>query len=145
MSCSRRQALAALTSVGTLAFLAACASDATTSPDVPDAVMVTASQVVVRLDLLDALRTADSAYVLGKLNLIVLRLTGDDYRVFTNICTHAGCGISLFEGQRMKCPCHGSEFDINGRNVLGPAPLPLQQFASTFDASSRTLRIERRA
>lgn len=107
----------------------------------PDAVSVAPGEVVIRLDLLDALRTANSAYVLGSQQVIVLRLIGDDYRAFTNVCTHAGCGIYLFESQRMRCQCHGSEYDVDGRNVAGPAPLPLQQYRTSLDAARQMLRI----
>lgn len=142
-TCSRRAAVTALASAGALALLAACASDESTAPPRPGAVTVTAAQVVIQLDLLDALRSDGSAYVLRELQMIVLRLTIDDYRTFTNLCTHSGCGIGLFESQRMKCQCHGSEFDVDGRNVAGPAPEPLARYLTTFAASRRTLSITR--
>ena len=127
-----------------MALLSACGSDGGTAPDGIDAVTVTGETITIRLDRLDALRTPDTACVLGAQNLIVLRLAGDDYRAFTNVCTHAGCGIFFFESPRMRCQCHGSEFDVSGRNVAGPAPSPLTRYATTLDAAGTTLRIDRR-
>jgi len=46
------------------------------------------------------------------------------------VCTHLGC-ITIWQEseQRFKCPCHGSGFALDGRNVEGPAPRPLERYA----------------
>lgn len=46
------------------------------------------------------------------------------------VCTHLGC-ITLWQAneQRFKCPCHGSGFSVDGINVEGPAPRPLERCA----------------
>jgi cytochrome b6-f complex iron-sulfur subunit len=42
------------------------------------------------------------------------------------VCTHLGCTPNWFPGeQRFKCPCHGSNYNLEGEVVAGPAPLPL--------------------
>ncbi|HYW95702.1 MAG TPA: ubiquinol-cytochrome c reductase iron-sulfur subunit [Bacteroidales bacterium] len=41
--------------------------------------------------------------------------------VFSAHCTHLGCIIDQTEGDRLVCPCHGSEYDLNGDVVKGPA------------------------
>ncbi|MGK7346607.1 MAG: ubiquinol-cytochrome c reductase iron-sulfur subunit [Candidatus Nitrospinota bacterium M3_3B_026] len=42
------------------------------------------------------------------------------------VCTHLGCTPNWFPGeQRFKCPCHGSNYNLEGEVVSGPAPLPL--------------------
>ena len=69
-------------------------------------------------------------------NVIAVHLTGNDYRAFTNICTHAGCGITLFLEGRFRCQCHGSEYDAEGTNVAGPAPLPLKRYRVSLDGSA---------
>jgi Rieske Fe-S protein len=40
------------------------------------------------------------------------------------ICTHQGCTVAV-DGKELKCPCHGSVYDLTGANVSGPAPSPL--------------------
>ena len=45
-------------------------------------------------------------------------------RVQTAVCTHLGCTVNMVE-TGYACPCHGSTYDIHGRNTGGPAPLPL--------------------
>lgn len=45
-------------------------------------------------------------------------------------CTHLGCTPGWFEAEkRFKCPCHGSNFDVNGDVIAGPAPRPLYRAA----------------
>ena len=44
------------------------------------------------------------------------------------VCTHLGCTVEWQSGQsRFVCPCHGSQYDAQGRVVRGPArrSLPL--------------------
>ena len=46
------------------------------------------------------------------------------------ICTHLGCTPNWFASEvRFKCPCHGSNFLLDGTNVAGPAPVPLYRAA----------------
>lgn len=52
----------------------------------------------------------------------------------SNICTHLGCITQWHEDANMvECPCHGSEFAMNGRVIRGPAPRPLPHFALTLE------------
>jgi cytochrome b6-f complex iron-sulfur subunit len=139
--CSRRHAVQALVLMGVSLATAACTEDAPTEPGVSDAVTVAGPLITIALSRLDGLRAPGSAYVLRAQSVIILRIAERDYRAFTNICTHSGCGISLFESGRMRCQCHGSEFDTEGKNVSGPAPLPLVQYASSLDAVTNTLTI----
>jgi cytochrome b6-f complex iron-sulfur subunit len=58
----------------------------------------------------------------------------DGMYVLVAICTHLGCTpIWHADEQRIKCPCHGSNFLIDGQNVAGPAPVPLFRAAITLD------------
>jgi len=50
------------------------------------------------------------------------------------ICTHLGCTpIWHPTEERFKCPCHGSNFLIDGTNVAGPAPVPLFRTAISLN------------
>lgn len=45
---------------------------------------------------------------------------------FLAYCRHLGCTPNWVESERLfKCPCHGSNYDIEGDVVAGPAPAPL--------------------
>ena len=53
---------------------------------------------------------------------------GGDIKEFglNAICTHLGCVVPWDSGaNKFICPCHGSQYDTNGKVVRGPAPLSL--------------------
>merc|ERR1712216_276489 len=42
------------------------------------------------------------------------------------VCTHLGCVVPWnIAALKYQCPCHGSQYDFNGKVVRGPAPLSL--------------------
>lgn len=41
--------------------------------------------------------------------------------VLSSHCTHLGCKINKVEKGRLACPCHGSEYDLDGNVLKGPA------------------------
>jgi menaquinol-cytochrome c reductase iron-sulfur subunit len=44
-------------------------------------------------------------------------------------CTHLGCAYHWDTGKSdFVCPCHGSEFALDGTVLSGPAPRPLDRF-----------------
>jgi Rieske Fe-S protein len=53
----------------------------------------------------------------------------DDNGLFaiSAICTHLGCIVSSSEFG-FQCPCHGSQYNQDGKVIGGPAPRPLEWF-----------------
>jgi thiosulfate dehydrogenase [quinone] large subunit len=45
-------------------------------------------------------------------------------------CTHRGCQPEPV-GERLVCPCHGSQFSLDGSVLEGPADRPLTRYAVT--------------
>jgi menaquinol-cytochrome c reductase iron-sulfur subunit len=60
---------------------------------------------------------------------------GSSYRILSTVCTHMQCNVHFDEaiGQFL-CPCHGGLYTIDGRNVGGPPPKPLPEYAHRVDA-----------
>ena len=51
-------------------------------------------------------------------------------KVFSNICTHAGCALAV-NGANLGCDCHGSEFSgFDGAVIMGPAMVALTVYRS---------------
>ncbi len=61
---------------------------------------------------------------------IIVAQDANGFYAYTAICTHQGClvGKPASTGRTI-CPCHGSEFDGNGKVLVGPASSPLKHFA----------------
>ncbi len=64
--------------------------------------------------------------------IYVFHRGGDDYVAVWTRCTHRGCQVAP-AGERLVCPCHGSEYTREGRVVQGPAVHDLQRFSVTAD------------
>lgn len=59
--------------------------------------------------------------------IYVLALGNGRYAAVSPICTHLGCTVEIEEG-RLVCPCHGSNYDREGRVLRGPAERPLGRY-----------------
>lgn len=60
---------------------------------------------------------------------ILVRTPAGDLRAFTAICTHLACTVQYRSDlNHIWCACHNGHFDLNGRNVAGPPPKPLEPF-----------------
>jgi Rieske Fe-S protein len=57
-------------------------------------------------------------------------------------CSHLGCTINKVEGEKLVCPCHGSEFNLNGEAVKGPAYKPLKSYAYKESADKQQIIVQ---
>jgi len=65
--------------------------------------------------------------------LLIMNADGT-YRALSATCTHLGCTVQYRSDLRqIWCACHNGIYDLNGRNVSGPPPRPLD----VFDVHSR--------
>lgn len=62
--------------------------------------------------------------------ICIYRISDKKYVAALLKCTHRGCELNV-GGGIYSCPCHGSEFDIQGKVLEGPADQNLQLF-NTF-------------
>jgi len=66
----------------------------------------------------------------GRKPVILIRTESGDFRAFSATCTHLDCIVQYRSdlGQ-IQCACHNGLYDLAGRNVSGPPPRPLEEFA----------------
>ena len=51
------------------------------------------------------------------------------YRALSAVCTHLSCTVQYRNDLReIWCACHNGLYDLNGRNISGPPPRPLDAF-----------------
>lgn len=60
----------------------------------------------------------------------LLMLTAEgEYRALSAVCTHLSCTVQYRNDlHQVWCACHNGLYDLNGRNVSGPPPRPLDAF-----------------
>ena len=70
----------------------------------------------------------------GDTPAIVIK-NGDELRAYSLVCTHAHCTLQYAdESKRFLCPCHGGEFDEQGKVVKAPPQEPMHRlFTSVHD------------
>ncbi len=60
---------------------------------------------------------------------ILVRTPSGELRAFTAVCTHLGCTVQYRAAREdIWCPCHNGVYDLNGKNVSGPPPRPLEPY-----------------
>jgi len=60
---------------------------------------------------------------------ILVRTPGGELRAFSAVCTHLNCTVQYRdEKQDIWCACHNGVYDLNGKNVSGPPPRPLEPY-----------------
>lgn len=61
--------------------------------------------------------------------------------VLSSHCTHLGCQINNLENNKLICPCHGSEYDLDGKVIKGPAFKNLPQVKALVSADRKSIEI----
>jgi len=86
----------------------------------------------------------DAARVKKQASVFIVK-QGESYKALSNICPHQGCEIDwVGELKNFQCPCHGSQFDLEGNNVVGPALLPLAQYATKIENGKLLVSLKKR-
>lgn len=66
----------------------------------------------------------------------------ESIRVLSAKCTHLGCTINKVENERLLCPCHGSEYDLDGNVLKGPAYKNLEFVPARIKNEGEHIEIE---
>lgn len=66
----------------------------------------------------------------GRKPVILIRDESGDLHALAATCTHLDCIVQYRQdAKQIVCACHNGVFDLKGRNVSGPPPKPLEEFA----------------
>jgi Rieske Fe-S protein len=65
----------------------------------------------------------------GNKPVILVRAETGDLRAFDATCTHLDCTVQFRKDAGIIwCACHNGSYDLNGRNIGGPPPRPLDEY-----------------
>lgn len=110
----------------------------------PAAAESTTNSVVLSIKPTDLAPNSGEIFRFGSSPGIILRTPAGELRAFSAVCTHLSCIVQYREdlGQ-IWCACHNGHYDLNGRNVQGPPPSPLEAY--TVNVREDQIVVSRRA
>jgi cytochrome b6-f complex iron-sulfur subunit len=96
---------------------------------VPPAVVDLGGDEVIAAKLTEMKPNSGKIFRFGsRPGLLILNSDGT-YRALSATCTHLGCTVQYRSDLReIWCACHNGIYDLNGRNISGPPPRPLDVF-----------------
>lgn len=87
--------------------------------------------------------TPGTLVVVDSHKLYVVR-NDEGFFAMSSVCTHLGCMTRYDSGERMiRCPCHGSQFDEDGKVIGGPAPRPLVRKLCALEGDQLVVDLEK--
>jgi len=57
---------------------------------------------------------------------VIINKNRKKLKILSSKCTHLGCKINKLEDDKLICPCHGSQFNLDGNVIKGPATASLK-------------------
>jgi Rieske Fe-S protein len=87
------------------------------------------ASVALSLAAEDVASNTGTIFKFGSQPGILVRMPDGELRAFSAVCTHLGCTVQYRSDLRhIWCACHNGHFDLNGVNVGGPPPRPLDRY-----------------
>ena len=74
-------------------------------------------------------------------DVMLIRMDESKFIAVSTICRHKGCTVEL-EGDKFVCPCHGSEYTVQGKVIQGPSKDNLKTFETMFDSEKGIITIK---
>jgi Rieske Fe-S protein len=74
--------------------------------------------------------------------IILFQREGNALAAVLSTCAHSGCEVKKAP-TKFECPCHGSEYDLYGNVLKGPAPEGLDSFHVAEFADRIEIHLER--
>jgi Rieske Fe-S protein len=66
----------------------------------------------------------------GSQPAILVKTSTGELKGFSAACTHLACIVQYRSDiSHIWCACHNGHFDLNGKNIEGPPPRPLEEYA----------------
>ena len=95
----------------------------------PPAGESTAASVTLPIKLADVKSNSGQIFKFGNRPAILVRTPAGELRAFSAVCTHLNCTVQYRSDlSHIWCACHNGHFDLNGQNIAGPPPRPLDQY-----------------
>ena len=95
----------------------------------PQVAESTAGTVTLSIKSEDVKANSGQIFKFGSRPAILVRTPAGELRAFSAICTHLNCTVQYRSDiSHIWCACHNGHYDLNGKNVEGPPPRPLDAY-----------------
>src|SRR5579859_103474 len=96
---------------------------------VPPAVPDLGQDEVVAAKVGDLKPNGSKVFRFGSRPALLLLTPEGEYHAVSAVCTHLGCTVQYRNDlHAVWCACHNGTYGLDGRNVSGPPPRPLEKF-----------------
>ena len=95
----------------------------------PQVAESTAGMVTLPIKPDEVKANSGQIFKFGSRPAILVRTPTGELRAFSAICTHLNCTVQYrTDLTQIWCACHNGHYDLNGKNVEGPPPRPLDPY-----------------
>ena len=96
----------------------------------------TAATVTLAIKPGDVKPNTGQIFKFGSRPAILVRTPAGELKAFSAVCTHLNCTVQYRPDlSHIWCACHNGHFDLNGQNIAGPPPRPLEALVANVRGS----------
>jgi Rieske Fe-S protein len=89
----------------------------------------TAKIVTLSIKPADVKVNSGEIFRFGSQPAILVRTPANELKAFSAVCTHLSCIVQYrSDVSHVWCACHNGHYDLNGKNIMGPPPKPLEAY-----------------
>jgi cytochrome b6-f complex iron-sulfur subunit len=97
----------------------------------PQVAESTSATVTLPINPADVKPNSGQIFKFGNRPGILIRTPAGELRAFSAVCTHLACTVQYRPDlSHIWCACHNGHFDLNGINIAGPPPRPLEPYVA---------------
>ncbi|UCD95620.1 MAG: Rieske 2Fe-2S domain-containing protein [Candidatus Zixiibacteriota bacterium] len=76
---------------------------------------------------------------------IIVITPQNEVKAFSALCTHLDCTVQYRKDlETIWCACHNGQYDLEGRNISGPPPRPLEQYDVHISAETDEIFVSKK-
>jgi len=96
------------------------------------------AQIILEKDQIPPGTAKEVTY--NEIPLVIINRRGSGFIALSRVCTHLGClvGYDSFNN-KLVCPCHAGEFDLEGNPISGPATKNLNRYPLKISSKQITI------
>jgi Rieske Fe-S protein len=96
---------------------------------IPPEVIEATQNSVIAAKVNELIANSGKIFKFGNRPGLLIRTPSGELKAFSAICTHLDCVVQYQpEMKGIWCACHNGRYDLNGQNISGPPPRPLEEY-----------------